>query len=60
MESKLQKILPVSSVAYKTRAIRPKFSVLSNAKVISIFGIEPQIGWKEYHHLLKKCMLKKY
>ena len=46
------KVLPTTSSEYKTRAIRPKYSVLDKTKTIQTFGIEI----KDWQNALIRCI----
>lgn len=46
------KVLPVPSSEYKTKAIRPKYSVLDKSKTLQVFGIKLDL-WQD---ALKRCI----
>ncbi len=46
---KLPRMVPIASADYPTRAKRPAFSVLDNAKLALVFGIQPQ-PWQQGLH----------
>ena len=46
------KVLPTTSSEYKTRAIRPKYSVLDKTKIIQTFGIKI----KDWQNALTRCI----
>lgn len=48
------KVIPVTSLEFKTKALRPKFSVMSKEKVKSNFNVEVN-HWRDS---LKKCLNK--